>query len=71
LALPLTGLVPLQAPLAVQLVASVLDQVRVEELPLVTEVGLALKETVGTGGAVTLTVTDFVTLPPLPVQASE
>ena len=55
---PLTALVPVQPLLAVQLVASVDDQVRVMGLPLVTDVGAAEKVTVGTGvGAVTVMVT--------------
>lgn len=71
LALPLVALLPLHAPLAVQLVASVLDQVRVEELPLVTDVGFALKDTVGAGAAgVTVTDAERLMLPPLPVQVS-
>ena len=44
---PEVGLVPVHAPLAVQEVALVDDQVSVDELPLVTDVGLAPRETVG------------------------
>ena len=54
---PLTALVPDQAPEAVQAVALVDDQVRLELLPLATVLGLAIKLTVG-AGAVTETVTD-------------
>jgi hypothetical protein len=45
---------------AVQAVALVEDQASVVEPPEITEVGLAEKETVGTGGgaAVTVTITD-------------
>ncbi len=64
---PLAALVPDQAPEAVHDVAFVEDQVSVELAPLVTEVGLALKVTVGTG-VVTVTVADFALLPPAPVQ---
>lgn len=46
---PLVALVPVQPPLAVQLVALVELHVSVEELPLTTEVGLALKVTTGAG----------------------
>jgi hypothetical protein len=78
---PLTDLLPLQAlfagdALAVQLVALDVLQVSVEAVPLDTAVGFALSETVGAagggdGGAVTVTVADRVTLPPLPAQVNE
>ena len=55
--MPLTALVPDQAPEAVQAVALVDDHVRFELLPLATVLGLAIKLTVG-AGAVTETVTD-------------
>jgi len=48
-------------------VALVEDQLRVEDEPFATVVGLALKETVG-AGEVTETVADCVALPPVPVQ---
>jgi hypothetical protein len=67
---PLTALVPDQAPEAVQEVALVDDQVKVEPLPLATVLGFALRATVGAGG-VTETVTDCVALPRAPVQVSE
>lgn len=41
-----------------------------EALPLATLVGLALNETVGAGGAETLTVVDCDAEPPVPVQVS-
>ena len=44
---PLNALLPLQAPDAVQAVAFVADQVSVELVPLATELGAALIETVG------------------------
>ena len=47
---PDVGLVPNQAPEAVQEVASVEDQVRMESLPLATDGGSAASDTVGTGG---------------------
>jgi len=66
---PLMALLPDQAPEAVQLVALVLLQFSVEELPLVILVGLAVKVSVGArGAAVTATVADPETEPPLPVQ---
>jgi hypothetical protein len=66
---PLTALVPDQPPDAVQEVAFMADQVRVELLPLATVVGLAAKVITG-AGAVTETVADWVALPPVPEQAS-
>ena len=64
---PLIALVPDQAPDAVQDVAFAADQVRVDALPLITELGFALKLTVG-AGAFTDTVADCAALPPVPVQ---
>ena len=54
---PLTALLPVHPPVAVQVVALVADQDRVELLPLTTELGLALKVTVG-AGLLTVTVAD-------------
>jgi hypothetical protein len=67
---PLTALLPDQPFAAVQLVAFAEIHVSVELLPLVTEVGLALSDTVGAGdgAAVTVTVALFCTEPPDPVQ---
>ena len=48
---PLDALLPLHAPDAVQAVAFVADQVRVELVPLVTELGAALIRTAGAGVA--------------------
>ena len=69
---PLTGLPPLQPPLAVQLVALVDDQVSVELSPAWTESGFAVSVSVGSGagGADTVTVTFLETLPPSPTQSS-
>jgi len=54
---PLVASVPVQPPPAVQEVAFVLDQVRVELLPEAIVVSLAVSVTVGaTGAAVTVTV---------------
>ena len=64
---PLTGLLPDHAPEAVQEVALVADQVRVELLPLITELGLALRLIVGAGDF-TDTVADCAALPPAPEQ---
>lgn len=59
LSLPDVARLPLQAPLAVQLVAFVLDQVSVEGSPLTTAGGAAANETVGRLlGAFTVIVTD-------------
>jgi hypothetical protein len=57
-ALPLVGSLPDQPPEAVQLVAFVEDQLRVEAEPPLTVPGLALRLTVGLGGADTVTVAD-------------
>jgi hypothetical protein len=62
-------LVPDQALVALQEVALVDDQVKVDVPPLATVLGPALKATVG-AGAVTDTVADCVALPPPPVQVS-
>ena len=69
LALPLVGSLPDQPPEAVQL-ALVEDQLSVDDPPVLTVVGLALRLTVGLGGADTLTVTDLLALPPGPLQVS-
>jgi hypothetical protein len=66
---PLAGLAPVQAPAAVQEVALAADQFRVELLPLITELGLELRLTVGAGDF-TDTVADCVALPPAPVQVN-
>jgi hypothetical protein len=63
-------LAPDQAPEAVQEVALLDDQVRVDALPLLIVLGLALRLTVGEGFALTATVADCAALPPLPVQVS-
>ena len=69
-ALPLTALVPLQPPDAIQLVALVLLQVNVELVPLITLVGTALSATVGAGLAVTVTIVVAELVPPKPVHKS-
>ena len=66
---PLAALVPAQPPEAVQEVALVADQVKVELAPLATVLGLAAKVMVGAGD-VTETVADCDALPPVPVQVS-
>ncbi len=66
---PLVACVPDHAPEATQLVAFVLLHVRVEMPPLVTEVGLAVRVTVG-GVPFTATVADAEPLPPVPVHVS-
>ena len=69
-ALPLVGSLPDQPPEAVQLLAFVDDQLSIADPPLLTVVGLALRLTVGWTGAETLTVTDWLALPPGPLQVS-
>jgi hypothetical protein len=66
---PLIASAPVQPPLAVQEVAFVLDQVRVELAPEETVVGLADSVTVGAGTTVTVVLAGEV-VPPAPVQAS-
>lgn len=66
--LPLVALVPVQPPLAVQLVAFVDDQARLVDEPLVTEAGVAVSVTVGATGAVTVTEALAWPLPPAPLQ---
>jgi hypothetical protein len=71
LAVPDTGSVPLQAPLAVQALALVDDQVSAAAAPTVTEVGLTVMVTVGAGAAATVvTMTVAWALPPAPIQVS-
>ena len=68
---PPVASLPDQLPEAVHAVALVVDQVNIELLPLSTELGLAVRLTVGAGAAgVTETVADWVALPPGPVQVS-
>jgi len=69
LALPFVGSLPDQPPDAVQLFALLEDQRSVADPPLLTAVGVALRLTEGAGVG-TLTVTDWVALPPGPLQAS-
>jgi hypothetical protein len=66
---PLVARVPVQPSEAVQEVAFVEVQVRVELDPLMTLVGLARSETLG-GSADTETVTDCAAVPPGPVQVN-
>jgi hypothetical protein len=71
LADPDVGLLPVHAPLAIQEVASVDDQLRVLEALLGTLDGLADKLTVGFGvTACTVTVAERDTLPPGPEHVS-
>lgn len=67
-AVPLVVFVPLQPPVAVQLVASVELHVRVAMPPTAMLVGLADNVTVGAGTTVTVAV--WTALPPVPVHLS-
>ena len=70
---PAVALAPDQFPDAVQLLASVEDQLRLMALPRDTLDGLAVRLTVGAGvvgGWFTVTVTLSLALPPSPLQAS-
>ncbi|HEX3847013.1 MAG TPA: hypothetical protein VHV81_06495 [Steroidobacteraceae bacterium] len=66
---PLTALAPDQPPDAEQEAALLADHVRVEPAPLATVDGFALKVTMG-APALTVTVTDWDAVPPVPVQVS-
>jgi hypothetical protein len=69
--LPLVALPPDQAPVAVQDVALVEDQVSVALPPLSMALGPTLSETVGAdGAAATETVADCEARPPVPLQVS-
>lgn len=70
---PLSARDPVQPPLAVQLVAFEVDQLRVVDPPATTVVGAAVRVTVGRGVTVfgtTVTLTDWVADPPPPVHVS-
>ena len=69
---PPAALLPLQPPLATQLVALMLDQLRRLVPPLLTLVGVAASDIVGAGagGCVTVTDVEFDAEPPLPEQVS-
>jgi hypothetical protein len=67
---PVSALVPDQAPEAVHEVALLEDHVRVEEPPRLIVLGLATRLTVADGFALTVTVADCAALPPDPVQVS-
>jgi hypothetical protein len=64
---PLRDFAPDQAPEAVQAEALAEDQFKAALPPLVIELGVALRRTLG-GAALTETVADWVALPPAPVQ---
>ena len=66
LAVPLADLAPVHAALAAQVVALVELHVRVAAPPLATLPGLAVSVTVGAD--TTVTVADWLALPPAPVQ---
>jgi hypothetical protein len=66
---PDTFLLPVHAPEAVQAVAFMLVQVRLDEAPELTVGGMACSTTCG-GEEVTVTVVDWVADPPGPVQVN-
>ncbi len=69
--MPLIACAPVQPPDAVHDVAFVLDQVSVELLPVVIDVGLALRVTVGSAEVtVTVALAGVAVVPPGPVHAS-
>jgi len=69
LSVPLVAFVPDQPPLAVQEVASVLDQVSIKEPPGAIAVGLAERVAVGAESTVTVALAGAL-VPPVPVQVS-
>jgi hypothetical protein len=66
---PLVASLPFQPPEALQEVALLEDQVKVDLPPLLTVVGFALNVTVGAAFA-TATVAVCEAVPPLPIQVS-
>ena len=64
---PLSGFAPDQAPEAVQAEALAEDQFKAAPVPLVIELGVAPRRTLG-GVTLTETVADWLALPPAPVQ---
>ncbi len=66
---PLIASVPLQPPEAVHEVALLDDQLSVDDAPLATVLGVAVRVTDG-AGVVTETVADCAALPPAPLQVS-
>jgi hypothetical protein len=70
LCVPLVAIVPLQPPVAVHEVALVELHVSVDAAPLATEVGFAIKVTVGAGTTVTVAVATLL-VPPVPVHINE
>lgn len=68
--LPLVALVPVQPPLAVQVVALVEFQARFVDKPVVTDTGIAVSVTVGATGAVTVTDVLADPEPPVPEHVS-
>jgi hypothetical protein len=68
---PLVAFAPVQPPEAAHEVAFALDQVNVELLPDVTDVGFAVKVTLGAAVAPTATIAEALADPPVPVQESE
>ena len=70
LTLPFGDSLPDQPPEAVQPLALLDDQLSIAAPPPLTVLGFALRFTVGVTGAETFTVTDWLTLPPDPLQVS-
>ena len=69
---PLVVRPPDQSPEALQVTAFVLDQLNFDAFPLVIELGLGVRLTVGAGvDDVTETVAACVALPPAPVHVNE
>ena len=67
---PLVGLPPDHAPLAVHDVALADDQVKVELPPLFTVFGEALSFTLAARPEPTVTVSDWVAVPPIPAHVN-
>jgi hypothetical protein len=67
---PLVARVPVQPPLAEQVVAFALDQFNMAAAPLATVAGVVVRVTDGGGFGITVTNAEPVAVPPLPVQLS-
>jgi hypothetical protein len=65
---PLTGRVPVHPLLAVQLVVLVVLQFSVLLWPVMIVAGAAEKLSVGAGGGLTVTLADWLIVPPAPAQ---
>jgi hypothetical protein len=68
---PLVGLAPDQPPEAMHCVAFAADQLSMAVPPLFTVLGAALNFTLGVRLELTVTVCDWLAVPPMPMQLNE